>query len=1567
MPLPVSSAAEVVAVQFASRPTLDTVTRQHLTALIKQRYPTLSIDLSRTQVATPHPDGGWTLRPLMPAVLSFLGSGADLDLRNHHGRSCFLSDIPPTRLRLPTTETSSLEMSVIDDLIKALPQTLPLALQDALASYWGEAADTGLTRWLWVSDTLADNLRICAINNPNLEVPERELLEQLLGCPDRDERLARYGAEAVHAYCPQAILKDAEQTHSVLSPHLLLVRALPGTTHVLTCQPGGVVERRTSVDNYLDDWGQHIALPYLTEQVTTQRLEPEGNIFDTLAALILNQQLEDLGALDLPSHLGLDRLRALCLEIGDPSGLFAQAPTLASDALKSLRGQIPAWLLRASAMDRTCYGRYSLALASAKKSSSGRTYLSDIPDIRTFTTDALLQQLKRDEIKFDKVAPEQSRAAQFQPDDLQLTFSVAAGYPGGAGFVERVAMSLTDLAIKNLQGQPRGQLTVQHRNGHALPTWLTPDYINGSGGLIEQVDIGKTYPALLNTRLLGDSDLAHQRTQRFAEQTVVHLPLLALELCLKGENGVSRNGARYVAALMGKQAVDRQVEGRTIVIRHLALLRKPQATPDVVNSMYIIEPEDALNGPHILYRPLYPEALREFASRDALLAAIALPGELQASVLTWLSDGARPIYDNGGFQEPHYPRFGTGDEFSVPEVPEPAALTIDGSSDELLQFLSNGQLMQYLYGCNARALIDQADRDSVSNHESRWGVLLEGASLLFNTLLLPLARGPLMLTGWLLSLMSSAGHDIPALNSNDPVAQEQALVDLLLNVGMLLLHLAPTTTPHSVPLPDDVKQQALRSPIPRRHAEQWPQPPAPAVRQGPVALENVGLGTDGAVFDFSFSSARDRLNTSQRGRLARLRAPRPEPLTKPATDGPRKGLYPHLGDWYALIDAQWYLVSLEPGGHTLVVDPFDRSRLGPLLKNDGQGHWSLDLRLRLRGGMPLKRIATEQKRQALRKQVLADEAIKFIDAQTTLQKKADDAEKIMNLAATNTQYSDVIKARTRKAFDQALHTQNEAYKKILDSRKERDELGIPLPAETSARFLQHVILNARARVVVADMDRLALYAANADFLTPGTELTRAVIADPHRYGQFLKDTSAINERQISALELKDQYLLELYNLGRDGFEGYNRLTMYRPAELGALTVKFSQLQNLRYLSIKASEPGTSAAMGALDSVVEPMNPQVQTHAQFNNFDLAAEDRLSVLDSLSQHYGQALDALQGIAMVHADSLHMEYFQRIQTLVEELYQDVVQQLAGEIKPDPIAVARPPKRVSSGEGKPQKKVIKTRKRGVLIGDLKPEGSTLPIEVVEVHSEKDDQLLGSYSLHDGQWDEIRVLESPGAMPPPKTRALQRVKGDARNLMKMLTAILGREEGYARVSRFPIEVQESLQKEAERFTTLAAELERAFLAQPEPARLPGDQDLINQMRTSATTLITRGRDLRIQRTLELPPTDSHVTYLLAQDRVQMARLGSRIAMHGERADFIQEYAVNNKRGSPLWYAHFHYATVDAPKSDYTVAHLKTKAQRKESYDSLLAKARTAQGIVDIHRGVIGPKLAQQSFLPLAT
>ena len=71
------------------------------------------------------------------------------------------------------------------------------------------------------------------------------------------------------------------------------------------------------------------------------------------------------------------------------------------------------------------------------------------------------------------------------------------------------------------------------------------------------------------------------------------------------------------------------------------------------------------------------------------------------------------------------------------------------------------------------------------------------------------------------------------------------------------------------------------------------------------------------------------------------------------------------------------------------------------------------------------------------------------------------------------------------------------------------------------------------------------------------------------------------------------------------------------------------------------------------------------------------------------------------------------------------------------------------------------------MLIGDLKPAGTSLPIEVVELRSEVDDELLATYSQHDDVWDIVEVQRP--VPPPPRTRAIKTIKSEARKLLDQL------------------------------------------------------------------------------------------------------------------------------------------------------------------------------------------------------
>lgn len=95
-------------------------------------------------------------------------------------------------------------------------------------------------------------------------------------------------------------------------------------------------------------------------------------------------------------------------------------------------------------------------------------------------------------------------------------------------------------------------------------------------------------------------------------------------------------------------------------------------------------------------------------------------------------------------------------------------------------------------------------------------------------------RGPAMLVGWLLTMTASFTQAIQTIVSGDTSAKEQATIDLLLNVAMLLLDFAPAKAWSSLDL--TLRQQALSTSLRRRESDAWPVPPAAQVRQGTVGL-----------------------------------------------------------------------------------------------------------------------------------------------------------------------------------------------------------------------------------------------------------------------------------------------------------------------------------------------------------------------------------------------------------------------------------------------------------------------------------------------------------------------------------------------------------------------------------------------------------------------------------------------------------------------------------------------------------------------------------------------------------
>jgi hypothetical protein len=1557
---------QTISQQFADRPTFETIAQQQLEKAIRARFPTLAFDLPTLQLAVPNEAGnGWVARPFTALVLDYLACGTPVDFSSSGSYGCYLSIDFPKRLRDAGGRVPDTRM--IEALLFELPWTLPIALEDALTRYWNAEIDAQdhANRWQWLGDTLKHILHIRGLRQPGLSEPERDALDQVARWPDREYRFS-HNKSPVYAYSLEStITREGNSTVLPASAILLEHYTIHGLAIVL-CSPGNAVRSFASMDEFHAYWTRRIADRYVVDTVSCQRYEIGGNAFDTQAGMLLEQQLTDLRSVKLPSKIGWPDLKKLYADLSDPTRYLTDIPQPTPQAAQQMGALLPEWLKTAPLGDQTTFQHYSLALAGAKQRSDGLTFLSDIKDIRTFAVDALSRHLQQANDSSRAKVP----ASHFHPDDVTLTYTVAAGYPGAVGISEPRDMSLTTLAIDNLVARPSGQVRLSHRQGLALPEWLTNDFITGKNGLIEQVDIGTTYPRYLQRQLLADLDQRDDRERRFAEQIPPQLLLEALKQLHNQENGMTRQGLDLLKALFAPSVEERQVDGRPVVIRHLALQRKPHATPDTVLNMFVIESRDPTQGPHLLYRPLYETSLQQFSSRQALLDAIATAGALQDSVLTWLPDSARLVYANGGIKEPHVLQFHQGDEFDIPDKPAPATLALDEASKELLQYLGNGRLMQYLYGCNAHALVTQADRSSVSNSESRWALLLKGGNLLFNTLLFPLLRGPAMACAWLFNLMLSAQNDIPALSSDDPVTRELAAVDLLLNLALLATQIPSSRAPARVPVSETAMEQAMRPPAPRILAQQWPAPTAPTFKESIIALPGELSKAPGKALDFSFASARNRLTPEQRTQLQGMQVNRPAKLPEPITYGPLKGLYVIGAKWHAMVERALYQIDVDVDDNVKIIDPQDPSRDGPMLKSDGRGNWTMDLDLRLRGGMPKSRIQElKDRKKKLNKDLddfLASQASRADGIKKAHQKVRDGVPR-QDGKPPKDETGKVITPEQhlldRQELYELLETQIATHLGMLASQDERKTLHAQLDQPVVVMITKSIILYADAASSLVKMDQDDLVNAH-----PGLDVyptPERVRSNGPGFLDFQKKTFSNRERVIHWLNLRDQQLENLLNLDATSATDFDQLLLTFDKKYDtALTLQDAQLATLPILSVKTID---SDLLQTLTRIILSLSSQISSHSNIKHYTLPPPEHLAVLESLTEQYAKALDALDVVKTLYVEDVDETYFDKMVSLLKGLYDDVSGKLAAEVKPEPTSRKRPAKPPLDRK---RKRLIMTRKSGVLIGDVKPAGtnvdvaggSSLPIEVVEIHSEINGEVLETYSRHDDVWDVVEV-ERPA--PVPRTRAIKTIKGDAQKLLEQLDNRLRRAESYKTRCRHPQEIEEILDNEASRYRTLSAELDRAFTVSgtlPSPA----DQALSQQLSRAISSLTTKGAALRTELSLKLPPTDGNLRYLFEKKLIHVARLGERKALKGTRKDFLQEYAINDVDGFPLWYAHFHYETAETPKADYSVAHLKTKEQRREHYHSMLAKAQSPYAVVNVHRGQIGKFLARDKFLPLA-
>lgn len=1604
MPNPSTEApAQAVARRFASRPTLRQVVAHVLQASILEQYPTLPVNLEVTQLAIPNQTGGWDLRMLLDVALDFLANDTRLDLTAEiDARPYFLSNQPPSRLYYEAQGPRRPAMAVIQEQILALAETLGTHLQNALSDFWNQQDERGCSHWQWLGDLLASGLSSAASLLPAEQSAARDALFELVRHPDRREReAAPYPGGFVHAWCLETRLAGDGQSGSLLSPDLLVVQA----DRVVLYRASGRLESYKDLPAFNEAWGREVARQFVSETITLERSEPDGNIFDIQAALLLERQLQSLEAMHFPANLGVAALEQRIAACTDPSPFFSHAPAPATPVVESIQSALPQWLTDASDSQRVEYRRLLVEQARLQRLSAGKSFLDGVDNLQAFTLDALRTQLRLDHPEVEN-----------QPQDLLLNFHVPAG-DLGSGFITHVPMPLSELAIRNLSAMPTRNMTVTDNSGKAVPAWLNADYILGvpglfssTEGLVSRVNIGERYPQRIKALLLDDASEAARRASLFGQMLKVQLPLQALELAIRGEHGLNAQGYRCIEAVLHSQAPERVVDGQDIVIRPLAFVRQPGASADVVDNMFIIEPRDTAIGPHILYRPVYQDALLQFASREALLQAIAQAGALQDSVLSWLSDKARPIYSHDGFNSPHILRFLPGDDSVRWEKPLPARLAQDASDPaspgSLAEALASGNLTGYLYTCNARALVDLADRESVSNAESRWAIIREGGWLLFNAILMPLLSGPAMLAGWMLQLAVSLNNDVTALHGDDPTARELAWVDLLLNIGLVLLHFASRGHP-ALPTSDAI-ETPLHLAAWRRAADDGAASTA-IIEPGKTGLPASPPAGDNTRIDFIHSSARDSSNRRLLNALLELKVDWPVPAPEPLEIGMFRGLYRFDDQWHGSVAGLLFKVSVDAGtGEVHIVHPQKPRHPGFQLKNDGQGRWTLDRGLKLRGGGPKNRLKSKLAEIEKKRQLASDEINRIGVNASQLIREAKDLDQQLSVAqsAYEQNHNDLgiarerlraspeerqliadqrlkVLARSRSRLDvQVLQEREEividqliqARRDLIEAFRQLKDVDVRFDFEGMATDEYHKILGAR----VLRIHRLSdLYLASfiSEQGEPLIEMQHKVsdVESAQRMYDVLETHFAASERYTGAMIAFDDVLAELARDFKTGPAARLKFLRDNPRTrfYNRDTATLESLDVLNTLSIDffgdAATPQEQFFLKAYEERRDNMVAFENSHLDLMSTDgFTPQERKDVLGNVLKHYEGRLELNRLLQDLQSPLVRQPFMDLLMTRLETARGSAEAELADLLREDeflpPLPVTLKPVKVPSST----KRVFKSRDNGALVGDLQPADADTPFATLVTRNPVTLQVSGRYIEHPNEgW--VRIVDAEPARPAAATkpRSFATLRAEGQRLTAQIPGIersiefqkkkLG--DPQRRDQLNPRDWSDMLEFQARQLETLANELERAH---PDHPQLPSE---LQALRDSAAQTRLKGQQACIEGYKAQRPRQDNIEYLVKHQAVDIGLV--QALKRTATKDYLTEFAIREKNSvKVLWYAHFHYD--QATSSTYSVAHLKRPEHRFMILKDLIAQAGADNTVIvrDLYSPITAPG-DQRLFLHL--
>lgn len=1547
MPSFALSSRHLIAQQFNQRPSLRGILADDVLQVLLRHYPDIAREYPELRSANaftlmyPLDAKGFVrLEPLMDALLRAFMTGKGMVLTDEH----HLSLAPPSRFRafrdpsgLPVDfplDRVNVHLSTLEADINALLAGLVDDLRQAQFDHWQGTASNGVQRSHWVRQVL----RLALSSRLPAQGLEPEQVATLRGLLLGGER-----RPTVHALQVELTWQGRSSTH--LLPDLLVSseQHLPG--QVLWCSPAGLVTPFDSLDSFARQLRALLAERYAFDRLSWSRHALEGDAFARQAALMLETLLSDINQLQYVRFGSVAALEAAFELASDPAGWFS-ADDQSLEAGQSLTA--PDWLSAASDGQRFAYQSALLALALAQGEAGVSSSQQGVLDLHRYASDRLRRQMLDD-------YPDE---ANYFPDDLLLHLTVAQGVGGGSGTGpgggEPLApvgiKTLTQFAIDNLASLGAAKVSrITHRDDQLIMPWMTPTYLYA---LVEKVDVGGHYPGYVADKL-KDPVMRDVRVACFAREWRCRLQLDAVKAWVDGQ--ISETAWRVIAGFCDS---DSQNPPRRAGIAQLAFRREADAAElDKVQGMYVIRPWDR-SLPGVLYRPLYAQQpLLEINGDDALLALIQQPGELQQSVLDWLAQDGRRVYEHGGFLEPHLGYVIDDSSILLPR-PKPARI--------VLKRLAS--IDADMYDINTALLVELADRQSVSTAQSRWAVLTRGAWLLFDTVSL-LVRGPVAVLLWAMQGVSALANDLEALRGESAFDRSAAVVDLLLNLGMVLLHAR---------LPDASQLVGAQSPRALLGAG------AVARVQGmpfEASLEGGGAQAaiermSGLVLDHAFvgGDSLNGLSPAQRSALERLRSDIPLKGVSAQAAGNSAGLYLVDGEAYMRLGSGVYRVRRGEGVYDLVGPQGEQ---GPFISRVG-GRWQLQ-GLRLAAGAPVDVSAQSKARmQAALQEDLAysrkarpaklayarhiaevealEASTRVIEAEVakapgdlTLARQLQDA--TTRLRHKRVQALDAIEPMIEAARgrDKALGASVLARYADEDGAALSEQLGL---ARGEARFELLAYEEATLRYALLSSDYEGLHQLEAQI--KGQPLAR-VAARYQQYRTMLEGAVAMQERALRVSKYLDQLIPQTANDTSVTFTDKDQLlaTLKGQRRLTSVFIQAHQLADLATLAMRVDYAVSEAQLSLIERMLHGarLRAALASHGHLGFEGLSGADRLDILDGALDAYDKALVNVDLLIKTGGEVVETRWLEQYRQAMVWLREEAERALR--VAVDEMQLKAPMKQPGAYDAPAiAPEVVQTIGGETILG----ERSTVNGVEVFLQRGQDGVVLDTYQAQGDGW----VLQESGADlsgPSLPGADLAKVRAEGEALLGHRQWVI--EEARRQAKGLSAQgVVDVIDGQLGLLADIAAQLGNDL----------GDADLLGRLHAVQGELGELRGTLQVEvaKATEFPAVKL-LRELHGQGRLRVAYEGRRHVLgDGSALDKYRIYlrdGPQDQAGRPLWEAHLHYQGQGAVATAFDRGHLKAWKQRNLGPRDQL-QARKAGTVLNIHRASF--KLRDvQGILPL--